>query len=378
MADLMDLVKGAVQVVKQVAKTVESVQTPDVKTVSEVESSTSVITSDSAQSRAQENSEILENTLSLFDNDSELKQEVESVSSSASSSVSDKEDDKVAQDELKKAEEEAQKEAEKMGMESYEDFEAHLQDAGLKTSVREGKMTFDEYAGAISEEVAQELIDSFDCEEDYILQQEIAAIFTQYDSISISDFMGILRDRGYKVERESVKTSYIIDDNKSKSHHGGEYVENGSLTMLTIRDPRTGAEIKILDANGNGAIETEELFLNELLTNVACQIDPNNYERLSNVHIDKNSTNGDLISNFEANNKKELEESQSEKFDDSGKKKLNATDYGTVLRQKIQEFVQNGIDYQVAVEKAKAYMSQNYVIDATVKSQGAGLESMAA
>ena len=49
-------------------------------------------------------------------------------------------------------------------------------------------------------------------------------------------------------------------------------MNHGAIDIFTFTDPSTGAEIKIADANGNGVIETEELFFNELLTDINTEI----------------------------------------------------------------------------------------------------------
>lgn len=166
----------------------------------------------------------------------------------------------------------------------YDEYIASLNEAGLKTTkLGKNETNFAEYGAALSEEVAMDIINSFDTEADYILQQEIAGLFKNKNVIDVGDFISALKSMGLEVSRTSVKTSYISD---AKAHNGvGQYIENGSIGLFTIRDPETGAEIKIPDANGNGAIEVEEVFMNELLSGISKEIDKTNLQKYSGVQI---------------------------------------------------------------------------------------------
>ena len=167
----------------------------------------------------------------------------------------------------------------------YDAYIANLQAAGVKTTgLRENEVNFAEYGAALSEELKQEILNSFDCEADYILQQEILALFQNDNDIKNADFATVLRKLGYEVSRETVRTSYIIDDKKSKAHGGGTLTEGG-ITVFTIRDPQTGAEIKIADTNGNGAIEAEEVIMNQFLEGVSQYIDTSNFDRFNSSGI---------------------------------------------------------------------------------------------
>jgi len=168
----------------------------------------------------------------------------------------------------------------------HDEIIANLQEAGVKTTgLREGEVNFAEYGAALSDEVKQMILDSFDCEADYILQQEILALFTQNNDIKIGDFIRALSRMGYKVTQESVSTSYIIDDKKSAAHGGGTLNEHGRISIFTITDPATGAEIKIADTNGNGAIEAEEVIMNQFLEGVSSKIDTSNFQRMTAAGI---------------------------------------------------------------------------------------------
>ena len=153
---------------------------------------------------------------------------------------------------------------------NYSDFIANLQNAGLKTtSIREGKeANFADYGNALSSDLQQQILDSFDCEQDYILQQEIASLFTGKNYINSGNFKSACKQLGLSVEVSYQKTSYIPD---YKNGNFSNSVSNGSIAVYTISDGM-GGEIKIADANGNGALETEELFMNQILGDINSEI----------------------------------------------------------------------------------------------------------
>ena len=374
MTNLKDLINKAVQAVSQTVKIQAS-------------SSPSVSASDFQSSFAsQDNNKVIEDTLSLFDEDVQtqrdeelrrqqeaLRKEQEQRELEESRRKQEQKEQELAEKELEEAEQEAQKQTmatEQEISDSYEAFISKLQAAGLKTTgLREGEVNFAEYAAALSDEVKAEIINSFDCEADYILQQEIAALFRGDNDMKNSDFISALKAAGYEVERGSVKTSYIIDDKKSAAEGGGQLTD-GAITIITIRDPQTGAEIKIVDSNGNGAIEVEELFMNELLTGISSQIDTSNFQRFNGIHIGASS------GVYDGSLDLQKAQSESEDTENSAKKKISANDYRKMLAELTQQYLQEQnsnsyttFGYKEANEKARNYMEQNYVIDSSASSK---------
>jgi hypothetical protein len=65
------------------------------------------------------------------------------------------------------------------------------------------------------------------------------------------------------------KTQYITDEKATGGKRGNAHT--GTITVMTFRD-KNGGEIKIADANGNSFLESEELFLNEILGGVNIDI----------------------------------------------------------------------------------------------------------
>ena len=378
MANLKDLINKATQAVSQTVK-IQASPSPSVS-ASDFQSSFA----------SQDNNKVIEDTLSLFDEDVQtqrdeelrrqqeaLRKEQEQRELEESRRKQEQKEQELAEKELEEAEQEAQKQTiatEQEISDSYEAFISKLQAAGLKTTgLREGEVNFAEYAAALSDEVKAEIINSFDCEADYILQQEIAALFRGDNDMSISDFVSALRNPdlgyGYEVEINKINTSYIIDDKKSAAEGGGQ-LDNGNITIITIRDPQTGAEIKIVDSNGNGAIEVEELFMNELLTGISSQIDTSNFQRFNGIHIGASSGVYDGLSDLQK------AQSKSEDTENSSKKKISANDYRKMLAELTQQYLQEQnsnsyttFGYKEANERARNYMEQNYVIDSSASSK---------
>ncbi len=153
---------------------------------------------------------------------------------------------------------------------NYDSWVASLNQRGIKTtSLGNGEANFADYTGALSESLKQEIMASFDCQADYDLQAKLAGIFGGKSVMQSGDIVGAAKAAGIQVNVQYVNTSYIVD-NKADGHYDKD-VTNGSIAVYTFKDAN-GGEIKIADANGNGALETEELFMNELLSGVVSDI----------------------------------------------------------------------------------------------------------
>ena len=317
----------------------------------------------------QRDSEYEEVEQTLFSFDKELNGDKKEVSDK--DEAKQQEEQELAQQELEDAEEEASKITQVELEQGYDEFVSRLKSAGLKTtSLGKNEVNFAEYAAALSDELKQEIIDSFDCEEDYILQQEIAGIFQGRNVINNSDFIKALKSAGYQVERSSQKTSYIVDDKVGDAKGGGQ-LTNGSISVFTIRDPETGAEIKIADSNGNGAIEVEELFMNELLTGISAQIDTSHFQKFNGVRISSDSSGGITGAELsELSNENGIDK-------DSAKTKVSALEYHKLLMEittKYTEKYENSLSFDEARQKAQNYMDLNYIIDSSVSSTVRNIE----
>ncbi len=159
-------------------------------------------------------------------------------------------------------------------VESYDDWTQTLNDRGLKTTkVGQNEANFSNYGEALSDELKNEIINSFDCEQDYELQAKLAGLFSNTNYMDMASIKKACKELGINVSIDYTATSYIVDNKK-----GGQYANNktdavnGHISVYTFTDAN-GGEIKIADANGNGALETEELFMNEILTGVASDVE---------------------------------------------------------------------------------------------------------
>lgn len=163
----------------------------------------------------------------------------------------------------------------------YEDEEEQLQQQNqrlqqLKSNdyIRSGKVhlskdleTSKKIINSLDDSIKQELISSFDCEADYQLQKDIAAYFGSRTGINNHDLNGTININGKTIQVTSKKSEVAVD-----FYNETNGMNHGAIDIFTFTDPSTGAEIKIADANGNGVIETEELFFNELLTDINTEI----------------------------------------------------------------------------------------------------------
>lgn len=154
----------------------------------------------------------------------------------------------------------------------YTEFVDQLNAAGNKTTrLGKGEADFSDYGNALSDELKSMITDSFDNEQDYVLQSEIASLYQQYGRsvMQRGEFVEMLKRNGYSVQTSYVKSSYI-PDNKADGHYDTD-ISSASIGVYTISDGK-GGEIVIADANGNGALEIEEVFMNQILNDIAVDV----------------------------------------------------------------------------------------------------------
>ena len=147
-----------------------------------------------------------------------------------------------------------------------------LLSAGLKDYYKSntGYENFRKYFEDLSPNIIQDCLNSFDSQADLEMQQTIAeALYGRGKAtVNINELQGILKSKGITVSTEYVSAQYRIDEFAV----GGEgYVTNGAITVMTFKDAN-GGKIKIADANGNAALETDELFMNEILGGITTDI----------------------------------------------------------------------------------------------------------
>jgi len=153
---------------------------------------------------------------------------------------------------------------------NYNEWISSLNSRGIKTTrLGNGEANFADYTNALSDSLKQEIMASFDTDADYDLQSKLASLLGGSNLIQSRDMSKTLAGSGISYSVQYVKTSYI-PDNKADGHYD-KNVTNGAIAVYTFKDAN-GGEIKIADANGNGALESEELFMNELLSGVVSDI----------------------------------------------------------------------------------------------------------
>lgn len=161
-----------------------------------------------------------------------------------------------------------------------------------------GEATYVDYAGAIQN---QELIgavlnggfgetDGYD-ENELAMKENIANIYKSLGSsvIQTNDLVAMIRSMGYEVEWGHVTTQYMVDD----KGNGADYrkqINTAGLSVLTITD-KDGNDIVIADANGNAAIEIEEVFLDEILTGAVNAIENMDFESFDAGAVSQSSKN---------------------------------------------------------------------------------------
>ena len=144
--------------------------------------------------------------------------------------------------------------------------------AGLKDKYKSntGYENFRKYFNDLSPNIVQDCLSTFDSQADLAMQQTIAEALYGSGSatVNINELQGILSSKGITVSTEYVSAQYRVDE---FAVGGDGYVTNGAITVMTFKDAN-GGEIKIADANGNAALETDELFMNEILGGITTDI----------------------------------------------------------------------------------------------------------
>ena len=244
----------------------------------------------------------------------------------------------------------------------YSSFISKLQSKGLKTTSLGGNETnFKQYGDALSSKLKQEILQSFDKDEDYVLQQKVSQLFKNSNVMDSGSFISACQSLGLKCSVTYESTSYI-SDYKAGNFSGS--VGNGSIAVYTISDGK-GGEIKIADANGNGYLESEELFMNEILGDIGADIGAQGADNKDAVKDAEGAENGasqeDFNEKAESYMRKGLAQYEAEKLANIllDTNNLEYTgDYKPVsqdeFNEKVEEHLQNGSNRQLASELARA------------------------
>ncbi len=233
-----------------------------------------------------------------------------------------------------------------VGFNSYDDFKQYLEDSGLKTTKinsQWGEADFFDYGAALSTELqdmicnpnkynldaSDDATDGFD-ENDKRLQAEIAALFKNKNVMQRGDFVQTLRSMGYEVNVSYVKSTYI-PDNKADGHWDTN-VSTASIGVYTISDGK-GGDLIVADANGNGALEVEEVMMNHILDGVNEDVMADIKARQGiNGVVSSGASNGN--SDYTNNTNNEGEEISQEEFNSIVEKYLEQG-YGESLAENL-------------------------------------------
>lgn len=228
-----------------------------------------------------------------------------------------------------------------VGQPNYDQWVQILKQAGLKTThLGNGEANFADYTFALSDEILGKVSDSFDCEQDYELQANIAAMYKNTNFLDYNDLV----NAGYKVSVTYTKTTYIVDNKKD-----GRYdtdVTNGAIAVYTISDGK-GGEIVIADANGNGGLETEELFMNQLINDVAVDVDKIKAAKANPVS--GGSAGVDSTGNIFAAEETTAVEETKETEEAKEEEKTSQTDFN----KEVESYLNKGYTLEMAVLQAR-------------------------
>ena len=232
------------------------------------------------------------------------------------------------------------------GTKSYDQFVEDMHNAGIKTThINKNEANFADYGNALSDDLKQQIMDSFDCQQDYELQSLIAGVYADSGRsvLQSGQFINACKSLGLSVNVEYQKTSYIPD--YKAGNFGNNVKEGGAIAVYTISDGM-GGEIVIADANGNAALESEELFMNQILGDI-------NYEISANKNVGATYTSNNNSGTAEGVSG--ASESNSLFSKDSKDKEVEQKDYNKL----VEKYLENGSTMEEAIKKADQELKVN-------------------
>lgn len=248
---------------------------------------------------------------------------------------------------------------------AYQAFVDNLHSAGIKTTSinAEKEADFGDYGSALSDDLKNEIINSFDCDQDYELQNKIAGLYQDKSVINSGNFVQACKSMGLAVKVEYEKTSYISD---YKAGNFNNNMINGAIAKYTISDGM-GGEIVIADANGNGALESEEIFMNQILTGINSEIGALTTD-FSAQQIASGASSGDASLDF-SNNDYMAKPEQSTLSNREGSEHISQNNFN----EKVEEFIDKGYTKSIAIQRAKELLGVN--MDYTGKTEATTTEA---
>lgn len=246
-------------------------------------------------------------------------------------------------------------------------FVKSLQARGMKTtSITDPKeATFEDYGNALSAEAQKMILDSFDSKEDYALQAKVGSFFKTKSNCTISELQRFCKDNGIEMKRiDAPKGSKHMADEKATGH-GSRQMANG-LNLYEISDGKGGKFI-IADANGNAAIETEEIFMNEILSGISSDIAAGNLSGAGSSGSYNQIAQTQEPEMFSFSDKpKMFDETSKETKDADDRMALSQSDYDLLVSGKTNELMEAG-KYTItwkAEDAAKEEIDKEYKVAA--------------
>ncbi len=239
---------------------------------------------------------------------------------------------------------------------NYDSWVASLNSRGIKTtSLGGGEANFADYTNALSESLKQEIMASFDNDADYDLQAKLASLYSG-NVMQSGDIISAAKAAGIQVDVQYVNTSYIVDNKKGGQYANNKNATNGSIAVYTFKDAN-GGEIKIADANGNGALETEELFMNELLSGVVSDISAGSSGGAGSVQNNMQNQIDALLEQMQ----KQIEEQQKriQEQEEALRKMSEDDDIETTVNKDDSE-IKNEKNTDEIEKEAEKYIRNNY------------------
>lgn len=166
---------------------------------------------------------------------------------------------------------------------AYDELIASLKANKFKTtSITDPReANFLDYGNGLGSNVQKMVLDSFgsnkaEAAADKKLQDKLSK-FWKKDNVSFmkpEELKKFCDANGIEMSVTYVKTQHIVDNKLSSKYDNNKTnATGGSVAVYSFKDKndKNGA-IKVADANGNGGLEIEELFMNDYLTGITADI----------------------------------------------------------------------------------------------------------
>ncbi|MBQ8886101.1 MAG: hypothetical protein IJY61_00175 [Candidatus Gastranaerophilales bacterium] len=224
------------------------------------------------------------------------------------------------------------------GTKSYDQFVSEMNQAGIKTThINNGEANFADYGNALSDDLKAQIMDSYDCAQDYELQSLIAGVYSDSGRsvLQSGEFINACKSLGLSVNVQYQETSYIPD--WKAGNFSNSIREGGAIAVYTISDGM-GGEIVVADANGNAALESEELFMNQILGDINYEISAT---KGVGATIYSSGSGSSAVSASEESNSLFGKEEEKDK-------EAKQEEYNTL----VEKFLNNGSSMEDAIRKA--------------------------